>query len=122
MSISTLENAGSVRALGAIDDFSDEYQSACVDADQEISDAFGRLTKVPAERITVPAVGWDGTTRIVEVPIRSAIADMLMDRQCEMEVQNVLEQSQCPIVASLRRALARKWSDMHTANIAERRV
>ncbi|GAB3358939.1 MULTISPECIES: hypothetical protein [Giesbergeria] len=91
-----------------------EYQQVAAD----IRYLFTELVMTaPLMRLTAPQLRSTGSG-ILPVPIIEAIDDSLTYSKPHDALMAVIAQSQCPLVAHLREALAQHWIDHHAQDLA----
>lgn len=91
-------------------------------AEQEIKELFTKtVRKVQYEHLAAPFVRYSagGAVRIDTTPLSEAVADTCTNGKPLHALMKVMQQSDCPLVAAWREAMAADYSHRNAADIAE---
>lgn len=118
MSYSTNPVLDQIRHSEALDKQTAQLVGLAKHYSQVINDTFTKdVRSVPASKLQVPYVSGDG--RLVYQPLADAATDLLVFGKPRDLLMAVLEQSNCPHVEALRKAMADDYIGMWAAEIAE---
>jgi len=107
-------------AIDARDAELDRAEQAAAD---EIRECFALIGTIPLTRICVPCVSYRVTPQRVEyVVMREVFSQVLGGGYVDEQRDAVIEKSECPFVAELRKAVCEQWIDSHAADIAQARL
>ena len=118
MSISTTENASSARALDRANAYTDRWHTERLQAEEEIRALFALIGTVPVKGIALPKLCFSTSTSPSSEGVQSMhdnICYGISDDKPMAALVAVLEKSQCPLVAKLRKVLedeyVKDWAD-----------
>jgi hypothetical protein len=122
MSIATTESPFSVQLLDMRDEFDSRYAAEEQGAREEIAQSFALLRKLPPHLIAVPVVSHKGGgMRATSVSMAEAIEELTSEGYAHLELLAVLQNSECPLVQTLRDALRDEWVKQQASDLAEAR-